>query len=362
MTPVDALLAGGTARFDVSLAGGTARFDVLLAGGAARFDPKHLRALGACRAILERNSRSFAFAARFLDPGARDRAAAVYAYCRRVDDAIDGVSRDEQPRALRTLQEELDRCYTSALSELSDPVLRAFRVVILETGLPRRYPEELIDGMAMDVRDTRYTTREDLLLYCHRVAGVVGLMMCHVFGVTRDDALLPAAHLGIAMQLTNICRDVREDWTLGRLYLPRQLLAAHGAPAVPQQIAGPFPTEPRLLAAMQGVIGELLREADRYYASAERGIVTLPFTAGLAVRVASRLYRAIGVLVARAGCDPRRERAVVPGARKILLALGASVDHGKDLRPFARERILFGRRVRAPARALEFPEDVLAPP
>ena len=318
----------------------------------------HKQALKECREILERNSRSFALAARFLSPTTRDRAAAVYAYCRRVDDAIDEAPAEEQPRALLALQDELDRCYSNApLGD--DPALRAFRAVALESGLPKRYPSELIDGMGMDVLNTQYESLEDLLLYCHRVAGVVGLMMCHVFGITRDDALLPAAHLGIAMQLTNICRDVQEDWGLGRLYLPRQRLLAAGSGTLPKRIQGPFPTDPQVLAAMAHVMMDLLQEADRYYASAERGIVALPFSAGLAVRAASRLYHAIGLRVAAQDFDPRQGRAVVPGFQKLALALRATLDHGRGLGNFARERLLEGKRARPPKQQLDFPQDVL---
>lgn len=320
----------------------------------------HAQALRECREILERNSKSFALAARFLSPAARDRAAAVYAYCRRVDDAIDDAPPEAQPQALLVLKEELELCYGDAPLG-NDPALRAFRAVALHSGLPRRYPSELIDGMAMDVRDAQYETLEDLLLYCHRVAGVVGLMMCHVFGITRDEALLPAAHLGIAMQLTNICRDVHEDWGLGRLYLPRQRLLAAGASALPRAIAGPFPSDPKLIAAMRHVIMELLREADRYYASAERGIVALPFNAGLAVRAASRLYHAIGQQIAARDFDPTRGRAVVPKAQKLALALRATVDHGRALGDFARERWLAGKHARSPSMELDFPQDVLPP-
>ncbi|MFT3928307.1 MAG: phytoene/squalene synthase family protein [Myxococcales bacterium] len=323
--------------------------------------PSHALALRECREILEQNSKSFALAARFLAPDARDRAAAVYAYCRRVDDAIDDAPAAEQPAALERLKRELEECYAEPdmATALGDPALRAFRAVALNSGLPIRYPRELIDGMGMDVLGARYETLDDLLLYCHRVAGVVGLMMCHVFGITRDDALLPAAHLGIAMQLTNICRDVQEDWGLGRLYLPRRLLLAAGATQLPRDIRGPFPSDPALLSAMQEVMRTLLREADRYYTSAERGISALPFTAGLAVRAASRLYHAIGLLVAARDYDPRCGRAVVPTPRKLALALSATRDHAREFPRFLDERLVQGQRARPPARQLDFPEDVL---
>ena len=319
---------------------------------------QHAEVLRACREIMEHNSKSFALAARLLPEAARDKAAAVYAFCRRVDDAIDDAPAEAQEGALAQLYAEIDRVYAGAT--LREPALRAFQAVVQSCDLPRRYPAELIEGMAMDVRSTRYETREDLLLYCHRVAGVVGLMMCHVFGLTDDQALHNAAHLGIAMQLTNICRDVEEDWHLGRLYLPRQLLEAAGAPRLGTPGSASFPTDEATLQAMRNVTQSLLREADRYYASADLGIHALPFRAGLAVRAARKLYHAIGLAVAAQEFDPRRGRAVVPTAHKLSLVGRALAAHMARLPQTTLRRARTGQRVRTPERALSFPDDVLA--
>jgi phytoene synthase len=305
---------------------------------------------------MEHNSKSFALAARLLAPASRDEAAAVYAFCRRVDDAIDNAPREAQASALRALYDELDSIYRNEPQH--EPALRAFQVVVQSNDLPRCYPAELIEGMAMDVRNTRYQTLDDLLLYCHRVAGVVGLMMCHVFGITRDDALHNAAHLGIAMQLTNICRDVQEDWSLGRVYLPSAMLEAAGAPALSPG-AGPFPDDARTIAAIQRVTAALLAEADRYYASADRGVPALPFRAGLAVRAARRLYHAIGLVVAAQGFDPRRGRAVVSKPQKLRLVSQALSAHVFALPVTTLVRIAKREDVRTPRRELGFPEDVL---
>jgi phytoene synthase len=309
-----------------------------------------------CREIMEHNSKSFALAARLLPPASRDEAAAVYAFCRRVDDAIDGAPQEAQPAALQQLYDELDALYRDEPQH--EPALRAFQAVVQSTGLPRRYPAELIEGMAMDVRNARYETLEDLLLYCHRVAGVVGLMMCHVFGITRDDALHNAAHLGIAMQLTNICRDVQEDWSLGRVYLPSAMLTAAGAPVLSPE-AWPFPDDAPTIAAIQQVTKALLSEADRYYASADRGVPALPFRAGLAVRAARRLYHAIGTVVAAQDFDPRRGRAVVSKPRKLRLVSQALSAHLFALPVTTLVRVAKREGVRTPGRELSFPEDVL---
>jgi phytoene synthase len=313
-------------------------------------------ALRECRRILEHHSKSFALATRLLPASSRDEAAAVYAFCRRVDDAIDDAEPGTQAAALSRLYEDLDRVYGSDV--LVEPSLAAFQAVVRQRRIPRRYPSELIEGMAMDVHDTQYHTLDNLLLYCHCVAGVVGLMMCHVFGLRHDRALHNAAHLGIAMQLTNICRDVEEDWRLGRVYLPRDLLHAAGAGPLGQPGVDPFPSDPRTLLAMRTVTAQLLREADRYYASADAGIPALPFRAGLAVHAARRLYHAIGVVVAAQDHDPLGGRAVVPTARKLRLLARTVVRHVVKHPPATALRTR--HIVRTPGHELSFPEDVLA--
>ena len=316
---------------------------------AAALDAQVLRT---CREVLEQNSKSFALAARLLPPRTRDRAAAVYAFCRRVDDAIDDAPPAQHEAALAQLHAELDRVYAGG--PLDEPALAAFQAVVRTCALPRRYPAELIEGMAMDVRQTHYETLDDLLLYCHRVAGVVGLMMCHVFGISRDSALRNAAHLGLAMQLTNICRDVEEDWRLGRLYLPASMIVAAGGASIRTPVSGPFPSDARTLAAIRSVTAQLLAQADRYYASADRGIAALPFRAGLAVRAARVLYHAIGLVVAAREHDPLRGRAVVPTRRKLALMADAVARHVTQLPRYAADRARTRSRARSPQSELSF--------
>src|SRR5690606_7354832 len=146
-------------------------------GGVSAVDPRRV-----CREVLASNSRSFDLASRLLPADCRDDAAAVYAWCRRVDDAIDLVPASEQPSALERMRQELDAVYAHAPQ--TDPVLQAFQQVVQARSIPQQYPSELLLGMEMDVRGQRYETLDDLLCYCYRVAGVVGLMMSHVMGVT----------------------------------------------------------------------------------------------------------------------------------------------------------------------------------
>ena len=275
------------------------------------------------RSTIAHHSKSFALASALLGARVRDETAVVYTWCRRADDAVDE-ARD--PAAITTLRRELDDVYAGTARER---VLAAFAEVVRARHIPRHYPDELLAGMAMDAAGARYATLDELLFYCWRVAGVVGLMMSHVFGIADDRALVHAAHLGIAMQLTNICRDVAEDAQRGREYVPGALLARHGS---------------------AGAVRELLAVADRYYRSGDHGIRALPWRAALAVATARRVYAAIGARIARSGYDIHAGRAVVPRSRKLVEVVRAAVQVGVPVR----------RPVHVPTAELRF-EDVARP-
>ena len=125
-------------------------------------------------------------------------------------------------RASTALRARLDRVYAGRADD--DPIDRAFAAVVERHAIPRALPEALLAGMEMDARGTRYGDDDELLVYCFRVAATVGLMMTRVMGASDDVAYVRAADLGVAMQLTNIARDVGEDARRGRVYLPAQLL------------------------------------------------------------------------------------------------------------------------------------------
>jgi phytoene synthase len=302
-----------------------------------------LAPIAIARAEIERGSKSFAMASKLLDRRTRDQTAIVYAFCRRADDAVDECPPDEQPAAIVRLQGELSAIYRGTPT---DPVLAAFNHIAWERAIPRHYPGELLAGMAMDVYGATYHDFSDLHRYCYRVASVVGLMMCHVFGVRDDAALVPAARLGIAMQLTNICRDVAEDWSRGRLYLPDDLLAIHGASGLAGELGRPLPRTARF--PLAGAVRDLLALADVHYRAADRGIPALPWRAAVAVRAARRIYAAIGDRIRAQGCDVLAGRAIVPRNTKLSLAVRAA----------ARTLITapsrtFVRGARIPARVLE---------
>jgi 15-cis-phytoene synthase len=309
--------------------------------------------VAACHRILAGRSLSFRLASRLLPRDVRDDAAVVYAWCRRCDDAVDERPPEEHDAALALLRRELDELYAGRA--LADPIADAFAEVVRRRGIPEAYPSELLRGMEMDVRGVRYETLEDLLLYCHRAAGTVGLMMCHVMGAAHPAALRRAAHLGIAMQLTNVCRDVHEDWLRGRLYLPAALLEEEGVGFVARAAGGPVPAG--VGPALAPVVRRLLGEADRFYRSGDLGLSELPWRCALAVKAARLLYAAIGARIARQGHDVFTGRAVVPGARKLLLvgraAAGAVASLPGRLRGRSSPALL-----PAPTRT-RFPDDVL---
>ncbi|UCG75391.1 MAG: phytoene/squalene synthase family protein [Gemmatimonadota bacterium] len=306
-----------------------------------------------CYEVIRAHSKSFSLASRLLAPDVRDRAVAVYAWCRRADDAIDLAGPAGPQVALSVLRSELDEMYAGR--EVGEPVLRQFQRTVWERGIPRRYADDLLAGMAMDVAGQRYETLEPLLQYCYCVAGSVGLMMCHVMGVRDEGAMRNAAHLGMAMQLTNICRDVKEDWERGRLYIPDAVLASFGIPRLAGRLGEPFPPSARLPVAR--AIGCLLDEADRYYASGDEGLAALSWRSALAIRTARTVYASIGDRIRQVRCDPLAGRAFVPLSRKLVLLLSAAAAAGADI-PLRLLRLQVGGAC-APARLVRYPEDVL---
>ena len=309
------------------------------------------------RAAIQQHSKSFALASKVLGARLRDDTSVVYAWCRRTDDAIDELPREraaELPATLERLTTELTHAYAG---DVDDAQMAAFGAIARARRIPRRYPEELIEGMAMDARGTHYRSVDDVLLYGWRVAGVVGLMMSHVFGVADDAALPHAAHLGLGMQLTNICRDVAEDWERGRLYLPADLLARHGAADLAADLGKPLPTT--ALPAISKTVEELLAVAERYYRSGDRGIRYLPWRAALAVSAARRIYAAIGIRIAATGYDVTACRAVVSHGAKLAHVTAAATRLLMSSPGRALAGVLRSRPVRIPDVTLELADAAL---
>lgn len=266
-----------------------------------------------CRHWIAHHSKSFYLASRILPRWVREASWALYAFCRRADDSVDDerVAAEAQ-RRVDGLRQRLANVYRGAPGD--HPIDRAFALVAERYAIPRALPEELLAGMEMDVGGTHYATWAELDLYCYRVASVVGLMMTCVMGPSDGAAWLRASDLGLAMQLTNIARDVGEDARRGRVYLPDELLAAHGVDRQALLAA------PRFSNGLGRAVAELLARAERHYTSAEFGIPMLPASCRPAIYASRLIYGEIGQQVARNGYDSVSQRAVVSTGRKLWLA------------------------------------------
>jgi len=179
-----------------------------------------------CQKRAAQSGSSFYYSFMFLPPPRRRAITALYAFCREVDDVVDEVTDPTVAHAKLAWW----RTETAAIfnGTPKHPVAVALVPVVREFGLPEANLQTVIDGMAIDLEQTRYLDFATLELYCHRVAGVVGLMSARIFGYTDPATLDYARDLGIAFQLTNICRDVGEDARRGRVYLPQEDLTRFG--------------------------------------------------------------------------------------------------------------------------------------
>jgi len=280
--------------------------------------------LTACRAAIRQGSLSFHAASRLLPGKVRDPALALYAFCRLADDAVDdavgsGHAEDAGAKAdaVLTLRDRLDLVYLGC--PRNAPADRAFAAVVQDFEMPRALPEALLEGLAWDAMGRRYDDLSGVLAYSARVAAAVGAMMCVLMRVRDADALARACDLGLAMQLTNIARDVGEDARAGRLYLPANWLAAEGL-CPDGFLADPVP-DARILR----VIARLLAEADRLYTRADAGVAALPLACRPGIFAARHIYAGIGGAVARNGHDSITRRGRTGKARKIGWLMLASL-------------------------------------
>ncbi|MHB2167179.1 phytoene/squalene synthase family protein [Alsobacter sp. R-9] len=267
----------------------------------------------ACRALIRQGSKTFFAASLLLPDEVRRSSYALYAFCRLSDDAVDAP--DARRDAVERLQRRLDRIYEGRPG--AHAADRAFADVVARTALPRALPEALLEGLAWDADGRRYETLADLRAYAARVAATVGAMMTVLMGVRHGPTLARACDLGVAMQLTNIARDVGEDARNGRIYLPLDWLQEEGLDA-DGFIAAPSPC-----ARTARLVERLLAAADALYERATGGIAGLPPACRPAIHAARLIYREIGREVARNGFDSVTRRAVVPTSRKLTLVAAA---------------------------------------
>ena len=265
-----------------------------------RLDPQlRERAYAYCRSLTKRHSRSFYLASGLLPREERRAARALYAFCRVSDDIVDKAEGDPRP-LLGAWRRQLATPHPSS----HDLVAVAWMDTRMGYRIPPRYAEQLLDGVTADLEKTRYATFNELATYCYSVASTVGLMAMYITGFHSEEAIPYAVRLGVALQITNILRDVAEDWHSGRVYLPQDELAAFGLSEL--DIAGAQCT-PRWQAFMRFQI----ERNRRIYDEALPGIGLLHRRGRLAITAAADVYRAILDDIEDHECDVFSRRSYV---------------------------------------------------
>jgi phytoene synthase len=264
-----------------------------------------------CQQKAAQSGSSFYYSFLFLPPPRRRAITALYAFCREVDDVVDEVP---DPGVARTKlawwRQEVAQIFAGTPQH---PVAKALQPVVRDFPLPQAHFQTVIDGMAMDLEQTRYVDFAALELYCHRVAGVVGLMSAEIFGYVDPRTRDYARDLGIAFQLTNICRDVGEDARRGRIYLPQDDLARFGvAPStlLRGEVAPPF----RELMAFE------VERAQQWYAGALGQLPPGDRKAQRTGLIMAAIYRTLLDEIARDGYRVLDRRTSLTPLRKLWIA------------------------------------------
>jgi phytoene synthase len=269
------------------------------------------------RAVVEASGTSFYWAMRLLPPARREAMFAVYAFCREVDDIADGEDPPAKRRqALTEWRAEIDRLYNGkpqrATAKALLPAVRTY-------NLPKAEFLAMLDGMEMDVamdaqRELQPLTMEELLLYCRRVAGAVGVLSVHCFGAASPQAEELAVVEGEALQLTNILRDLAEDAERRRLYLPRELLADAGLIGLPPEALLDHPKLPAVCFALSDMAAARFVRARELLAACDRKALK---PAAMMLEVYDRI---LTLLKQKAWRQPR-QRVSLPRAQKLWLVL-----------------------------------------
>ena len=264
-----------------------------------------------CQQKAASSGSSFYYSFLFLPPNRRRAITALYAYCREVDDVVDECL-DPQIAATKLVwwRTELDRLYAG---KPEHPVTQALLPVLKEFALPQEQLLEIIDGMDMDLQQTRYLDFKGLSLYCYRVASVVGLLAAEIFGYT-DRATQKYAHdLGMAFQLTNIIRDVGEDARRGRFYLPIDELQRFNVP-VADILNSRYSDNFKALMEFQ------IERAEQYYAQAMSQLPAADRKAQRPGLVMAAIYRTVLEEIKRDGCQVLSQRTSLTPIRKLWIA------------------------------------------
>lgn len=277
-------------------------------------DPMPEFDLAACRALMRGGSKSFFAASLLLPARLRAPATALYAFCRLADDAIDMGT--DAHAAMRDLQRRLDAIYAGRPGMLDAD--RALAHVVHRFDVPRALLDALLEGFLWDAQGRRYETLEDVEAYGARVAGTVGAMMSLIMATRTETALARACELGVAMQLTNIARDIGEDARNGRLYIPRAWFTEAGLDA------DAWLSNPVFNSDIAVFTGRLLERAQQLYLRGSYGVGELPWDCRPAIQAARLVYAEIGCQLKREGLDSVNHRTVVSKPRKLYLIARAT--------------------------------------
>jgi phytoene synthase len=255
-----------------------------------------------CRRVTRAHAKTFYAASHFIPAEKRNACYAVYAFCRYVDDIVDvamergDVTREDAVRLVEQWKNEVGQVYSGDRYKGANApdmahqdraaVLLAWEDTLQKYHIPRHLPEELIEGVLMDTTITRFATYAELEVYCYKVASVVGLMTSEIFGYSSPDALNYAVDLGIAMQLTNIIRDVKEDALRGRIYLAHEDMVRY-------EVSEQDILKNRFTKNVRGLVAEYIRRADVLYRKADTGIAMLESSSMVTVLLMSRNYQKI---------------------------------------------------------------------
>ena len=275
-----------------------------------------------CKSVTKLHAKSFYFAAKFLPQHKRRAVYPIYAFCRHVDDEIDEISEGNEAEAFETVERwksDLKEVYfpakpqncKKAMNGNQEFVLLAWQDLLKTYKIPQNLPLELIQGVLMDTTIKRYETFEELYVYCYRVASTVGLMSSEILGYADEKALEYAEAMGIAMQLTNILRDIKEDAAMNRIYLPQEDLRRFNVTET-QIFANEFDKNFRELMKFQ------IARAREFYAKGEKGIGLLEKDSRFTVLLASRIYAKILDEIEKQNYDIFTKRAYTTKSQKIF--------------------------------------------
>ena len=241
-----------------------------------------------CETITRENSKTFFMASGLLPPEKRRATRALYAFCRLSDDLVDRPHEEDSASALEAWRRMVIRGENPriGLPGAARPISLAWGEARRAFRIPRGYVEQLIDGLALDLQPTRYETFSDLARYCYGVACTVGLMSMHITGYSGREAIPYAIRLGVALQLTNILRDIGDDWQAGRFYLPREELTAFGLDESDLD-------EGRIDNRWRAFMRFQITRARRLYQESLPGVALLHRDGRFAIGAAGELYRGI---------------------------------------------------------------------